>query len=109
MASKKQKSPKAQDLTMTVESGWKGLKKKDEKLLHAFCEDYRQFLSVAKTEREANDQGVELCKSQGFKDFSKAIASGKQLKPGEKYYYSIAGKRVEAISRTKSRQLRFRL
>ena len=39
--------------------------------IFAFGDDYKEFLSAAKTERLTVEKAVELLKSKGFKEFEK--------------------------------------
>ncbi|MBE6138036.1 MAG: aminopeptidase [Erysipelotrichaceae bacterium] len=55
-------------------------KKLDE--LMAFNEEYKDFISKCKTERECVSYAIELCEKYGFK----SINSYKSLKPGDKVY-----------------------
>ena len=55
-----------------------------------FCEDYKRFLSVAKTERRAVDEAKRMCIEAGFLPFEK----GKQYKAGDKVYYVNRGKAI---------------
>src|SRR3712207_3311279 len=55
----------------------------EEKNIFPFSEDYRQFLSKVKTEREFVKEGIALAEKNGFRaaeSFSKYI-------PGDKIYY----------------------
>lgn len=61
------------------------IKKADE-----FCEDYKKFLDLAKTEREAVCEAVKLAKDNGFVEFD----FSKKLKPGDKVYTVNRGKAV---------------
>ncbi len=63
--------------------------KYDDKRLkkaYDFCDDYKEFLSNAKTEREAIIETVKLAKEAGFKNLADIIKSGKKLKAGDKIY-----------------------
>ncbi|MCC8192582.1 MAG: aminopeptidase [Ruminococcus sp.] len=51
-------------------------------IAYDFCEDYKKFLNVAKTEREAVKEAVRLAKANGFVEFD----FDKKLKPGDKVY-----------------------
>ena len=47
-----------------------------------FCEGYKRFLDVAKTEREASAEIVKMAKARGFVEFSAKA----HYKPGDKVY-----------------------
>ena len=55
-----------------------------------FCEGYKEFLAVAKTERECVDYMVEKAQAQGFTAFD----SKKTYKAGDKVYFNNRGKSI---------------
>lgn len=59
--------------------------------IFAFGDDYKEFLSSAKTERLTVEKAVELLESKGFKEFD-----GKCAKPGDKIYSVNRGKGLAA-------------
>jgi aspartyl aminopeptidase len=65
-------------------------KKRDE--VFAFAEDYRQFISKCKTERECTAELYAEAIAAGFTDFDEAVASGKKLKAGAKIVANNMGK-----------------
>ena len=56
----------------------------------AFCEEYKNFLNKAKTEREAVEYVVEKAKKNGFVEFDRA----KKYNAGDKVYYNNRGKSI---------------
>ena len=48
-----------------------------------FCEGYKAFLDIAKTEREASAEIVKMAKARGFVEFS----AKNKYKPGDKVFY----------------------
>ena len=58
-----------------------------KKDIYGFGDDYKSFLSVAKTERLTVEAAVSLAKSAGFREFD-----GKSAKPGDKIYSVNRGK-----------------
>ena len=58
--------------------------------LMKFNDEYKEFISVCKTERECVDYSVKLAKSYGFKD----INDFSSLKPGDKVYATNMGKNI---------------
>ena len=48
-----------------------------------FCKGYREFIDLAKTEREASAYAAERAKENGFTEFDRK----KTYKPGDKVYY----------------------
>lgn len=65
--------------------------KKNHKEIMAFGEGYKEFISVAKTERLANDELLRLAKEKRFKSFDE-LRDEKGLVPGAKLYYENKGK-----------------
>lgn len=53
-----------------------------------FCEGYKSFLDLGKTEREASAAAVEMAKKSGYAEFDKS----KKYKAGDRVYYSNRGK-----------------
>ncbi len=53
-----------------------------------FCEDYKNFLDAAKTEREAVDTAIEIIEAKGFVPFDKS----KTYTAGDKVYFNNRGK-----------------
>lgn len=60
----------------------------DKKLTtaYAFCEGYKDYITNAKTEREAIIQTVKLAENAGYKNLADIIKSGKKLKASDKIY-----------------------
>lgn len=71
---------------------WASYDAKALKELEALSEDYKKYLSQAKTERLCVDLAIKDAKKAGFKDFRAAIKANKQLKPGDKFYIDHMGK-----------------
>lgn len=66
---------------------------KDEKVVAAaelFCEGYKSFLNLAKTERESADFAVAAAIEKGFKKFDRNA----KYEPGDKVYLNNRGKAV---------------
>ncbi len=55
-----------------------------------FCEGYKRFIDIGKTEREACAEAVKIAESKGFKPFEK----GKKYCAGDKIYVNNRGKAV---------------
>ncbi len=70
-----------------------GLLKADENVFEAavsYCEGYKNFLDVAKTEREAAKEALKLATQNGFVPFER----GKTYSAGDKVYFNNRGKTV---------------
>ncbi len=59
---------------------------KDKKEVFDFCENYREFLSNNKTERECTKFAIAVAQKNGFKELNTLIKENKKLKAGDKVY-----------------------
>ena len=75
-----------------LEQAWGKLSDKEIKVLNAYCDDYVDFISRAKTERLAHDIALEMAKKAGFVNIEDIIAQNGKLKAGDKVYRSCRGK-----------------
>ncbi|MCL2077709.1 MAG: aminopeptidase [Oscillospiraceae bacterium] len=86
MANQDNKKSKSKDLQEKLFLQRKNTAKiftqEEQKKADKFCEGYKSFLNVAKTEREAVEQAVEACIKAGFSEFE----IGKKYKVGDKVY-----------------------
>lgn len=74
---------------MERENAWKKYtKKKDLDRVMDFAEEYRQFISNCKTERECTSFFIDKAKANGFLDLDEIIAKNGKLKAGDKVYRS---------------------
>ena len=71
---------------MEIKNTWKTYSHKQEKAAFAFAEDYKDFLTHAKTERECVDAIVSRIEEAGYRELEGVIASNETLKPGDKVY-----------------------
>ena len=69
---------------------WEKYNEKEMKDLFAFNEEYKNFLTNSKTERECVKNAIELAEEKGFKPLS----SFKSLKKGDKVYAINKGKNI---------------
>lgn len=79
---------------MKQENIWKKYKKEDLENLNNLCEDYKQFLTIAKTERECTKEIIQRAKRKGYKDLEEYIKDNKSIKPGDKIYVNNKNKAV---------------
>lgn len=77
-------------LFSTKKNGWDLISEKDEAAIGPYCEDYKEFLSVSKTERECVAEVLRLAGAAGYREFVR----GEALKPGDKVYYNNRGKSI---------------
>ena len=75
---------------MKTENAWK--KYADKKPVFDFCEGYKEFMSLCKTERECTDESIKQAKKAGFKNLDVVIEKGETLKKGDKVYANNTGK-----------------
>ncbi len=73
-----------------VNTVWDKLTESEKKKLFDFNEEYRQFLSISKTERTFVNNSLLLAKKAGFKDINKI----KTLKEGDRIYAINRGKNL---------------
>ncbi len=79
-------------LFLQRKNGYLRLDAEEEKAVFAFAEDYKRFLDIAKTEREAVVEAVRTLETVGFTEYKK----GMELKPGDKIYRNNRGKAIIA-------------
>ena len=78
---------------MYRENAWKKYNEAEEKKVFKFAEEYKEFLSNAKTERLAVRESVKRLDAAGFKN----VESVKSVKPGDKVYFVNKNKNVCAF------------
>ena len=66
---------------------WHKYSIEDEKALSELSEGYKHFLNNGKTERECIAQTVEMARQKGYRNLEDVIASGAELKAGDKVYF----------------------
>ena len=79
---------------MLKENIWKKYDAVEVSKVFEMGEDYKKFLSVSKTEREANKEIIRRAEEKGFHNIVDYIENGKALKPGDKIYADNRGKAV---------------
>lgn len=67
---------------------WENFSEEDRKGVETFAQDYMEFLSAGKTERECVSQAVLACEAVGFRNLFQCDA----LKAGDKVYVNHMGK-----------------
>ena len=77
-----------EELFLKKENGLKNISDEKWEKITDFCEGYKDFLSKAKTEREAVKVAVEIAEKAGFLPFD----SAKKYVAGDKYYVNNRGK-----------------
>lgn len=73
---------------------WTEQNEEEKKEMENFCENYKDFLSVNKTERECTSFAIKEAEKRGFSDLKNYIKTNKKLKPGDKVFLSNMGKSI---------------
>ncbi len=71
---------------------WEKYTEEERAQVFAFAEEYRQFLSAAKTERECVTQIKKRAGEAGFIDLAEVISAKRELRPGDRVYADNMGK-----------------
>lgn len=71
---------------MERKNAWKKYPGDKRKEVFAFGEEYKKFISDCKTERECVTELVARAEAAGFEDLEKVVASGRNIKTGDKVY-----------------------
>ena len=59
-----------------------------------FCEGYKHYISVCKTERECVSETIAMVEKEGYRDLNDYISHQTPLKPGDKVYVNNYGKAI---------------
>ena len=89
---------------MGKDNRWTTYTKKQLKEVHQLAEDYKQFLTAAKTEREAVIEVTKRIEKAGFRNLEEVVKSGETLKAGDKVY-AVWMKKTMAIFTIGTKQL----
>lgn len=71
---------------MERKNAWIKYDEEGKKKVFDFANEYRNFISDCKTERECVNYSVELAKANGYKDLADVIANNETLHCGDKVY-----------------------
>jgi len=80
-------------LLLKKEKGYDKPNPAEKKKIFDFCDDYKEFIRTAKTERTFVKKSIEALEEAGFKKFSREA----DLKPGDKIYFENRGKALIAV------------
>lgn len=78
-------------LAYKQKNSWDALSDDEYQEAMAICEEYKEFLSLAKTERESVDYFINKCKVKGFSPLDE-LQNENRLKPGAKFYINNRNK-----------------
>ena len=76
---------------------WLSYNEEQKNCLYALCEEYRQFLSKGKTERECVSLARDMAEEAGYVDLELAVKQKKKLVPGDKLYAVCMGKALALV------------
>ncbi|MCD8230348.1 MAG: aminopeptidase [Clostridiales bacterium] len=79
---------------MTRKNAWEKYSEEERAKVFAFAEEYREFLSACKTERECVKVLKAKAEAAGFRDLEDVIANEITLKPGDRVYADNMGKNL---------------
>ena len=74
------------------ENIWNKYNNEDLELLNYVCDEYRNFISKSKIEREVIKNSIKMVESKGFVDLKKIINNNEKLKPKDKVYINNRNK-----------------
>ena len=88
MAVKKENTDLRKELFYEQKNGYDLIDAKETVAVETYCEGYKAYLDVSRTEREAVKNAIALAEAEGFVPFTPGMA----IKPGMKLYRSNRGK-----------------
>lgn len=74
------------EYNMERRNAWLSYDEKEEKELELVAKSYRSFLDAGKTERECVSELIRQAEAAGYVSLEEKIASGEQIKAGDKIY-----------------------
>lgn len=75
-------------------NSWKKYTEENLNELNRICEDYKKYITVSKTEREATKEIIKRAKEKGYRDLEEYINNNETIKTGDKIYVNNHGKAV---------------
>ena len=88
---------KASHLTYAPKNGYEKISPAELKHCEEVNRAYIEFITKAKTEREAHDEAVLLLEAAGFRNMKQLEKDGTRLVPGDRVYRSSEGKTLMAV------------
>ena len=79
---------------MEKKSAWEKYTEEALNKLDLLCNDYKQFLTIAKTERETTKEIIKRAEEKGYENLEEYISENKRILPGDKIYVNNKGKAV---------------
>ncbi len=89
MAVKDTKKEDVRDILFyTQKNGYELADKKELTKSNKYCEGYKKYLDVARTERECVTEAIKIAEAEGYREY----VVGSEIKTGDKLYYNNRGK-----------------
>ena len=71
---------------MERKNAWLSYSEEERAKLNQVCDDYKAYLSIAKTERECVTEAVRLAEAKGYRRMEDVMKAGETLKEGDRVY-----------------------
>lgn len=84
----------ARNLAKMNINAWDNYSEEESEKVFNLGERYRNFMSIAKTERECVTEFIKVCEKKGYKNLDEIIKNSKTIKSGDKLYYNNMGKNL---------------
>ncbi|KNZ69722.1 peptidase M18 aminopeptidase I [Thermincola ferriacetica] len=81
-----------EELCAETQLVWDSIDKKEKEEVMRFNEDYKTFLSNAKTEKQTVKEIIQQARDKGFISLEEMFKGGKKLKPGNKIFINYKNK-----------------
>ncbi len=79
---------------MERKNAWKSYSEEEKKKVFAFADEYKNFISTCKTERECTNEFEKRALAAGFMPIEEILESGRSLKAGDKVFCNNMGKEI---------------
>lgn len=76
------------------QNAWEKYDEASLKKVFEVCDDYKDFLSSCKTERECVREAVSMAEALGYRDMEAVIKENGSLKPSDKVYSTLMGRTI---------------
>lgn len=77
-----------------IKNVWNKYDENRKKEVFDFCDGYKYFMSLCKTERECVKETIKMAEENGYRNIAEIIKNGESLKPGDKVYSNNKGKTI---------------
>ncbi|MEG0290862.1 MAG: aminopeptidase [Erysipelotrichaceae bacterium] len=79
---------------MEQKNAWESYDEKKMKEVFAFSDQYKEFISTCKSERECINETIRIAEANGYIDLDQVISEKRVLKAGDKVYANNMGKTI---------------